>query len=147
MAEGEFLDTVKKELRNQFVKQVSKDIMSSNYVDWAVEAHDNKDYSKAYYYANEACKLGRPLGCVLVGEHHELGLGTFQSYEKAGQLYKKACDMPPYGNDAAAGCLSLARLYYSPGTNRTAKSTAERYYRKACDYNLKPACDILRKYY
>ena len=60
-------------------------------------------------------------------------------YQKAAELYQKACD----GGDAG-GCFGLGFLYeYGQGVKQNF-STAKQYYGKACDLGLQLECDNYR---
>jgi len=63
-----------------------------------------------------------------------------QDYQKAAQLFQKACD-----GGEALGCGSLGILYeYGQGVRQNF-TTAKQHYGKACDLGLQPGCDDYRK--
>ena len=68
----------------------------------------------------------------------ELGNEAYEKgdYQKAAQLYQKACDS---GN--AEGCYNLGVSY----ENGQSFSTAKQYYGKACDLGLQLGCDDYKK--
>ena len=68
----------------------------------------------------------------------ELGKEAYNKgdYQKAAQLYQKACD----GGDAE-GCYNLGVLYADGQGVRQNFSTAKQYYGKACDLGLQLGCD------
>lgn len=64
----------------------------------------------------------------------------FGDFQKAAQLFQKACD-----GRYAKGCGSLGFLYeYGKGIRQNF-STAKEYYGKACDLGLQVGCDDYRK--
>ena len=72
----------------------------------------------------------------------ELGVEAYDrgDYQKAAQLWQKACD-----GGYAEGCGSLGFLYeYGKGVRQNF-STAKQYYGKACDLGLQLGCDDYRK--
>ena len=68
----------------------------------------------------------------------ELGDEAYEKgdYQKAAQLYQKACD----GGDAG-GCYNLGVLYHNGQGVRQNFSTAKQYFGKACDLGLQLGCD------
>ena len=69
----------------------------------------------------------------------ELGKEAYNKgdYQKAAQLYQKACD-----SGEAKGCFNLGGLYDEDGQSF---STAKQYYGKACDLGLQLGCDNYKK--
>ena len=61
-------------------------------------------------------------------------------YQKAAQLYQKACD-----GGEAFGCAILGTSYKNGQGVRQNFSTAKQYYGKACDLGLQLGCDDYRK--
>ena len=61
-------------------------------------------------------------------------------YQKAAQLYQKACD-----SGEAGGCFGLGLLYQNGQGVRQNFSTAKQYYGKACDLGIQKGCDLYRK--
>ena len=61
-------------------------------------------------------------------------------YQKAAELYQKACDA-----GEAGGCLGLGFLYQKGQGVKQNFSTAKQYYGKACDLGLQLGCDNYRK--
>ena len=61
-------------------------------------------------------------------------------YQKAVELYQKACD-----SGAALGCYNLGFLYANDQGVKQDFSTAKQYYGKACDLGLQLGCDDYRK--
>ena len=61
-------------------------------------------------------------------------------YQKAVELYQKACD-----GGAALGCYNLGFLYENGQGVGQNFSTAKQYYGKACDLGLQFGCDSYRK--
>ena len=61
-------------------------------------------------------------------------------YQKAAQLYQKACD-----SGAAFGCSNLGLLYKNGQGVRQDFSTAKQYYGKACDLGFQIGCNWYRK--
>ena len=61
-------------------------------------------------------------------------------YQKAAQLYQKACD-----SGEAGGCFGLGLLYQSGQGVRQDFSTAKQYYGKACDLGFQIGCNWYRK--
>ena len=72
----------------------------------------------------------------------ELGNEAYEKgdYQKAAQLYQKACD-----GGIAEGCFGLGVLYENGKGIRQNFSTAKQYYSKACDLGLQLGCDDYRK--
>lgn len=72
----------------------------------------------------------------------ELGIEAYEKgdYQKAAELYKKACD-----GGAASGCYNLGFLYQKGQGVGQNFSTAKQYYGKACDLGLQFGCDSYRK--
>ena len=68
----------------------------------------------------------------------ELGNEAYEKgdYQKAAQLYQKACD-----GGIAEGCYNLGVLYADGQGVRQNFSTAKQYYGKACDLGLQLGCD------
>ena len=61
-------------------------------------------------------------------------------YQKAAQLYQKACD-----SGEAVGCFGLGFLYQSGQGVKQNFSTAKQYYGKACDLGFQIGCNWYRK--
>ena len=61
-------------------------------------------------------------------------------YQKAAQLYQKACD-----GGEAFGCAILGTSYKNGQGVRQNFSTAKQYYGKACDLGLQLGCDNYKK--
>ena len=61
-------------------------------------------------------------------------------YQKAAQLYQKACD-----GGEAFGCAILGTSYKNGQGVKQNFSTAKQYYGKACDLGLQLGCDNYRK--
>ena len=72
----------------------------------------------------------------------ELGKEAYNKgdYQKAAQLYQKACD----GGDAL-GCSILGALYENGQGVKQNFSTAKQYYGKACDLGLRLGCGDYRR--
>lgn len=72
----------------------------------------------------------------------ELGIEAYEKgdYQKAGQLYQKACDG---GN--ADGCYNLGVAYNNGRGVKQDFYTAKQYYGKACDLGLQLGCDNYRR--
>ena len=72
----------------------------------------------------------------------ELGSEAYDKgdYQKATELYQKACD-----GGEAAGCSNLGFLYENGQGVKQNFSTAKQYYGKACDLGLQLGCDNYRK--
>ena len=71
----------------------------------------------------------------------ELGYEAYVKgdYQKAAQLYQKACDS---GN---ADCCAILGVFYQDGKGvKQNFSTAKQYYGKACDLGLQSGCVIYR---
>jgi len=67
--------------------------------------------------AKRACDLGKADGCSNLGYMYEYGKGVKQSYYKALEQYKKACNMESIGN--AFGCYNLGYMYnYGKGVKK-----------------------------
>ena len=71
----------------------------------------------------------------------ELGIEAYEEsdYQKAAQLYQKACN-----SGEALGCNNLGVLYRNGRGVRQNFSTAKQYYGKACDLGLQLGCDNYR---
>ena len=61
-------------------------------------------------------------------------------YQKAAQLYQKACDSGEIG-----GCLGLGALYENGQCIRQNFSIAKQYYGKVCDLGFQFGCDDYRR--
>ena len=72
----------------------------------------------------------------------ELGKEAYYKgdYQKAAQLYQKACD-----GGEAFGCAILGTSYKNGQGVKQNFSTAKQYYGKACDLGLQLGCDNYRK--
>ena len=72
----------------------------------------------------------------------ELGYEAYDKgdYQKAAQLYQKACN-----SGVAEGCAILGILYQDGKGVKQNFSTAKQYYGKACDLGFQSVCDIYRK--
>ena len=68
------------------------------------------------------------------------GQGVKQNYQKAAQLYQKACD-----SGEAGGCAILGVSYQKGQGVKQNFSTAKQYYGKACDLGFQLGCDNYRK--
>ena len=80
------------------------------------------------------------LGCSNLGLLYQSGQGVNQDYQKAAQLYQKACD-----SGEAVGCFGLGFLYKNGQGVRQDFSTAKQYYGKACDLGFQIGCNWYRK--
>ena len=71
----------------------------------------------------------------------ELGNEAYDKgdYQKAAELYQKACD-----SGETMGCFGLGVLYENGKGIRQNFSTAKQYYGKACDLGLQSGCDGYR---
>ncbi|WP_314991161.1 tetratricopeptide repeat protein [uncultured Campylobacter sp.] len=72
----------------------------------------------------------------------ELGNEAYDKgdYQKAAELYQKACD-----SGEAFGCTSLGFLYENGQGVKQNFSTAKQYYGKACDLGLRLGCGDYRR--
>ena len=72
----------------------------------------------------------------------ELGNEAYNKgdYQKAAQLYQKACD-----GGGAEGCYNLGVCYEDGQGVKQNFSTAKQYYGKACDLGLQLGCDDYKK--
>ena len=72
----------------------------------------------------------------------ELGNEAYNKgdYQKAAQLYQKACD-----SGVAEGCFNLGALYGNGQGVKQNFSTAKQYCGKACDLGIQIGCDWYRK--
>ena len=79
------------------------------------------------------------MGCFNLGSLYDNGKGVKQNYQKAAELYQKACDG---GN--ANGCSNLGSLYTNSQGVKQDFSTAKQYFGKACDLGLQLGCNSYR---
>ena len=72
----------------------------------------------------------------------ELGKEAYNKgdYQKAAQLYQKACD-----SGDAGGCSNLGILYANGQGVKQDFPTAKQYFGRACDLGLQLGCDNYRK--
>ena len=79
------------------------------------------------------------MSCLGLGVLYKDGQGVNQDYQKAAQLFQKACDS---GN---ADCCAILGVFYQDGKGvKQNFSTAKQYYGKACDLGLQSGCVIYR---
>jgi uncharacterized protein len=64
------------------------------------------DHARSFRYASAACEKGHAYGCALAGYHHQDGLGTEWSPDRAVAAYEKAC-----AGGSGVGCYNLATMY------------------------------------
>lgn len=105
-----------------------------------------QDYYNAKKYFEIACNNGndeylQAVSCYNLGFMYSNGEGVYQDYNKARELYKKACDLKE-----GVACNNLGGLYYEGQGVRQNLSTAKQYYGKACDLGEQLGCDNYKKY-
>ncbi len=71
-----------------------------------LEAHQNKDFQRAFRYFENACNLNEGQACFNVGFLYFEGKIVKQDYKQAIKYYQKGCDL-----DSKEGCFNLALLY------------------------------------
>ena len=80
--------------------------------------------------------VGGAEGCYNLGLLYGNGQGVRQNYQKAAELWQKACD-----SGKAEGCYNLGVCYEDGQGVKQNFSTAKQYYGKACDLGLQLGCD------
>jgi hypothetical protein len=98
------------------------------------------NYKEAAVYQEKACSGGSAEGCTDHGLLHALGQGVKQDFNKALELWRKACE----GNAAvnARGCYLLAASYDLGEGVAKDPARARMLYGKACRLGHKKACDV-----
>ena len=76
------------------------------------------------------------LGCYNLAMSYEKGTGVEQSYERALELYNKACDAEDVGS-----CEALAFLYDHGEGVEQSSAIADQFHRKACDAGSETSCE------
>lgn len=104
-----------------------------------------QDYYNAKKYYEIGCNKGngdlvQSENCYNLGQMYYNGEGVRQSYYKAYELWKKACDMK--NTDA---CNNLGVLYRKGQGVRQNLSIAKQYYSKACDLGNQIGCNNYRE--
>ena len=100
-----------------------------------------QDYRNAKKYFEIGCNKGngdkvQAMVCCDLGIMYYNGKGVRQDYNKAQELYKKACDLK-----SGVACNNLGLLYDRGQGVRQNRSTAKQYYGKACDLGEQTGCD------
>ena len=75
-------------------------------------------------------------GCFELGELHATGTGVEQDFDRAAELYRRACD-----RRHAEGCYSLGVMYENGTGVRRQSSRAASLFRRACDLGYEDACE------
>lgn len=88
------------------------------------------------------CDAGSAVACDAAGLFFELGEGTAQSYERAAELYARACN-----GEAPGGCYHLGLLSEIGLGGSQDPEAAVALYRRACDAELGEACANLSRMY
>lgn len=88
----------------------------------------------AYVYFDKACKIEFGVGCELKA----FVLTTYESYDEAFDIFKKACD-----NNSSYSCLNLAKLYDDGNGVDKNTTKATELYLKACKLGDHGACNML----
>lgn len=78
------------------------------------------------------------ISCDKLGKYYHNGLGVRQSYEKALQYWKKACDL---GN--GGGCFLTGGAYYNGKGVKKDLKTAIKFFAKSCELEYGGGCDML----
>lgn len=84
--------------------------------------------------------LNMQLSCAMLGTFYNDGLGVRQSYEKAFQYLKKACELK-----SSNGCALLGIMYnFGEGVKQNLPKAKE-FYGKACDLGNQKGCDYYKE--
>ena len=85
---------------------------------------------------------GMKLSCYMLGNFYYNGLGVRQSYEKALQYSKKACDL-----GSGEACASVGWEYYKGEGVKKDLKTALKFYTKSCKLEFGAGCGLLGVFY
>ncbi len=100
--------------------------------------YDSKQFDKAVEPLNKACvsdDKNALNACLRLGVLYSNGNGVPQNYQKAFELYSKACN----GNEIG-GCLGLGVLYENGFGVKKNNNLAIQFYDQACKENVDLAC-------
>ena len=81
------------------------------------------------------CNNGDMKACSSLGNLYDKGKGVEQNYQKAFQLYQKACD-----GEYLEGCINLGVLYYKGNGVEQNYQIAAQLCQKACDGGNSEMC-------
>ncbi|WNY97956.1 TPR repeat protein [Sulfurospirillum sp. 'SP'] len=116
-------------------------------VGWGLEERTFDDEGATKHY-QKACDNNSTLGCYLLADSYESGLGINKDETKALGYYKKSCGMDgdesKFGSEllTANGCAHLARKFYDKEPK-----TAFQYAKKSCDNGNGEGCLLLARMY
>ena len=97
-------------------------------------AYTAEDYARACFH------FGNAVGCNNLGVMYSKGIGVRQDYNKANELYRKACDM---GN--GGGCYNLGSSYaFGHGVQEDVVKALELFGR-ACNLGSQEGCGVCVK--
>lgn len=76
------------------------------------------------------------LGCANLGSLYEQGLGVKKDAQKAGEIWRKACEAKD-----GMSCFNLGVLYYNAMLGEKDVTSAKNYLQKACVYGWSEGCE------
>ena len=103
-----------------------------------LEAREFRNYSKAGFFFDMACRRGQLKGCVSLGVLYFQGLGVKHDMTKAFKLYRRACR-----GGHVIGCTNLGVMYESGSGVARDHDRAVKLYIEACQAGYGRACGNL----
>ena len=117
---------------------------TKKYYEMVCDRANSKDSYELEWIDGEVSEFPAIIGmkgsCGVLGLFYNNGLGVRQSYEKALQYYKKACDL---GN--GNGCGMVGAFYHDGVVVKQNLSKAKELFGKACDLGEQIGCDNYKK--
>ncbi len=80
--------------------------------------------------------VGYLLGCANLGSLYEQGFGVKKDAQKAGEIWRKACEAKD-----GMSCFNLGALYYNAMLGEKDVARAKKYLQKACAYGWNEGCE------
>jgi len=125
-----------KHMTTQSPKTVCPDPLSC--IMRGLEAREFRDYAKAAFFFDMACRRRELKGCVSLGVLYSHGRGVDQNKRKAFKLFQKSCR-----GGHISGCTNLGVMYEDGAGVKKNHRKAIKLYTKACNQGYGKACGNL----
>jgi len=100
----------------------------------------NRNLDKAEEYLDKGCQLKSGVGCIELARLNLIRDDSYNSYQNAIDIYSKRCNRFYH-----KACLYLGEIYREEDSNFYDANRSQYFLEKACRYDNREACEILKK--